>query len=180
MAKGTAWVIRRVWHRQPFVAAGAVADEERRQAAHGTLLEILPQRHLTRGEEADVAPNVGIGEVLRADIEELQGLTKLLHVPCPVQGIEGVQLAGGAEAGELDAERAVGRAIQAYDRSLIAARYDQGRGGDGDAVDFAVRGGGHQVIEHTVAGPVVPELLRQWDDRLAPPLEDRAQPARGS
>ena len=62
-----------VLDRQPLVAAGAVADEERRQAVHGAGLEVLAQRQLGAGEVGDVALDVGIGPVLAADVEAAPG-----------------------------------------------------------------------------------------------------------
>ena len=57
--------------RQPLVAALAIADEERWQSNRGAVLQILTQRHLAGGEVGDVALLVGVGEVLRPDVEAL-------------------------------------------------------------------------------------------------------------
>jgi hypothetical protein len=70
-----------VAHRQPLVAARAVAEQPRRVALDPAGLEVLADRGLGAGEVAQVALHVGVGPVLRADVEEVEAAPEVVEVP---------------------------------------------------------------------------------------------------
>ena len=120
----------RVLHRQPLVAALTIAHKPRRHAVDDARLQILPHRNFAAGKVADVAVNVGVPEVLRAEIEMLQRRLEVTEVARTVDQKNGFDLLRRAEADVLHAQRRPSRGIQRDDRPAVAARHHQGGGRD--------------------------------------------------
>src|SRR6266545_3264489 len=159
--------------REPLVAAGAVAHEERRQAVDGAGLQVLAQGQLARREVGDVAVDVGVDEVLAAHVEVLQAPAEVAQVPGVVPDEEGVGLPGRAEPGVLHAEGGARRLVELDDRAVVAARHDQGGGRD----RAAWRDHG-DVVGPARPRVVLAEHLGVGDDRLQPALVQGCQAAR--
>ena len=68
-------------------------------------LQVLADRHLGVGEVGDVALDVGVDEVLRAEVEVLQRVAEVVDVAREVDPPERVELGGRREAGVLHRQR---------------------------------------------------------------------------
>ena len=132
----------RMRHRQPVVVrgAGSVADHERRRAEPlAEVLQVVADRIFGAGEIRDVAGGIGVGKVLRAEIEIAQRVLEIAHVLRAVDQLERSQFERRAPAGVGDGQAAgvarsqclpgqrtaAGRA-DLYDRPVVPARHDHG------------------------------------------------------
>ena len=130
------------------------------------------------GEVGDVAVDVRVRPVLRAEIEVLEPLLELVEGGRAVPDPEGVELPCRSPAGVLDAQtdrvRRIGE-VDGHDRTVVAPRHHQ-RQAAVERTDLGV---------HEVVGDPVPHLvdeigLGDQHQRLGLPLESRGHGHAGS
>ena len=160
-----------VLRRQPLIAAGAVADDERRRAIDAAGLQVLSDRCFGTDEVGEVALLVDVREVLRAHIEIHHAGAELFEIARAIHFAERLQLVGRAPAGVLD--RQAGIAGDRHHRTVVAAWHD-----DADAAVGVADGVvAHHVVRHAIE--LVDEVaLEHPQHRLAHAVVDgvRRQP----
>ena len=159
--------------RKPLVAAGAVAQQVGRVAVDRAGLQVLADRRLGVGEVGDVALEVGVDEVLRADVEVLQRVAEVVDVASEVDPPERVELGGRREPGVLHRQGRARRPVDREQRPVVAARDDERL-----RRDRATRGHDVERVLPLRRARVDPEGLVDGHDRLEPALVHGGQPAR--
>ena len=128
-------------------------------------LQVLADRHLGVGEVGDVALDVGVDEVLPADVEVLHRVTEVVDVAGEIEAPERLELRGRREPGVLHRQRSARRLVERQQRPVVAARHDQRPRGDRPA-----RGHDVERVLPPRRARVDPERLVDGHDRLEPAL----------